>query len=313
MVDDRDAASAMNIAQRCFNGETWTGEFPVRNKSGQRFSAVTTCSPFYDDAGSLVGIISLTSKSAPYLHPIISLAKLKAKKQGETNSSPVSSFVSKLGLESSKGAVLSKPGPDSHQPVQAVIASKISDMVSNKVMPKMQAGDSNGGATLSEGVFGAALSEPRDDASASGASIQRGVRSLAVIREVVCGHQFQKSRSISSRTRFMWNCLPRFLVWICCSSKIVLQRRLAILKKLFSLLDKRGVVPWELATEKIPWETLNSMQRLEIPKDIDPFWISLMQSCWHRDTKLKVQTHIPRTDGEARRSAWRLKGLLAYE
>lgn len=41
-------------------------------------------------------------------------------------------------------------------------------------MPKMQAGDSNGGATLSEGVFGAALSEPRDDASASGASIQRG-------------------------------------------------------------------------------------------------------------------------------------------
>jgi serine/threonine protein kinase len=53
-----------------------------------------------------------------------------------------------------------------------------------------------------------------------------------------------------------------------------------------------GVVLWELATEKIPWETLNSMQvigavgfmdqRLEIPKDIDPRWISLMESCWHR-------------------------------
>lgn len=115
MVDDQDAAFAMNIAQRCFNGESWTGEFPVRSKSGHRFSAVTTCSPFYDDAGSLVGIISLTSKSAPYLHPTISLAKLKAK-QGEKSSSPVSSFVSKRGLDS-KGAVLSKLGLDSHQPI----------------------------------------------------------------------------------------------------------------------------------------------------------------------------------------------------
>ena len=128
MVDDQDAAFAMNIAQRCFNGESWTGEFPVRSKSGHRFSAVTTCSPFYDDAGSLVGIISLTSKSAPYLHPTISLEKLKAK-QGEKSSSPVSSFVSKRGLDS-KGAVLSKLGLDSHQPIQVAIASKITDLVS---------------------------------------------------------------------------------------------------------------------------------------------------------------------------------------
>ncbi|CAN7117093.1 unnamed protein product [Brassica rapa subsp. narinosa] len=181
MVDDQDAAFAMNIAQRCFNGESWTGEFPVRSKSGHRFSAVTTCSPFYDDAGSLVGIISLTSKSAPYLHPTISLAKLKAK-QGEKSSSPVSSFVSKRGLDS-KGAVLSKLGLDSHQPIQVAIASKITDLackVSNKVMSKMRAGDSSG-ATLSEGVFGPALSDQRDDASdriahasSSGASIKRG-------------------------------------------------------------------------------------------------------------------------------------------
>ncbi|CAN6922033.1 unnamed protein product [Brassica oleracea] len=58
-----------------------------------------------------------------------------------------------------------------------------------------------------------------------------------------------------------------------------------------------GVVLWELATGKIPWETLNSMQvigavgfmnqRLEISKDIDPLWISLMESCWHSDTTLR--------------------------
>uniref|UniRef100_A0A1S4E230 non-specific serine/threonine protein kinase n=1 Tax=Cucumis melo TaxID=3656 RepID=A0A1S4E230_CUCME len=54
-----------------------------------------------------------------------------------------------------------------------------------------------------------------------------------------------------------------------------------------------GVILWELATEKIPWENLNSMQvigavgfmnqRLEIPKDVDPQWTSIIESCWHSE------------------------------
>ncbi|KAI3512380.1 hypothetical protein L1887_19695 [Cichorium endivia] len=53
-----------------------------------------------------------------------------------------------------------------------------------------------------------------------------------------------------------------------------------------------GVVLWELTTEKIPWDNLNSMQvigavgfmnqRLEIPNDVDPQWASLIESCWSR-------------------------------
>ncbi|XWS10526.1 hypothetical protein CRYUN_Cryun38cG0003100 [Craigia yunnanensis] len=53
-----------------------------------------------------------------------------------------------------------------------------------------------------------------------------------------------------------------------------------------------GVILWELATEKIPWDNLNSMQmigavgfmnqRLEIPKEVDPRWASIIESCWHR-------------------------------
>ncbi|PRQ39450.1 putative protein kinase TKL-CTR1-DRK-2 family [Rosa chinensis] len=53
-----------------------------------------------------------------------------------------------------------------------------------------------------------------------------------------------------------------------------------------------GVILWELATEKIPWDDLNAMQvigavgfrkeRLEIPKDVDPQWASMIESCWHR-------------------------------
>ncbi|CAN6992766.1 unnamed protein product [Brassica rapa subsp. trilocularis] len=171
MVEDRDAAFAMNVAQRCVRGESWTGEFPVKSKSGKIFSAVTTCSPFYDDDGSLVGIISITSDIAPYLHSRISLSKSK---QGETISSPArNSFASKLGI-------------NSHQPIQAALASKISDLaskVSNKVRSKMRGGESS--ATLSDGgtldshhsdhsVFGVTLSDHRDDAAPSGVSSPRG-------------------------------------------------------------------------------------------------------------------------------------------
>ncbi|XP_071690808.1 uncharacterized protein [Rutidosis leptorrhynchoides] len=51
-----------------------------------------------------------------------------------------------------------------------------------------------------------------------------------------------------------------------------------------------GVVLWEIITEKVPWDDLDPMQvigavgfmnkKLEIPKDVDPLWVSLIESCW---------------------------------
>ncbi|CAH8356640.1 unnamed protein product [Eruca vesicaria subsp. sativa] len=174
LADNRDAACAMNIARRCVCGESWTGEFPVKTKSGERFSAVTTCSPFYDDDGTLIGVICITSKTEHYMNPRVSLAKLKGQ-EGETSSNAArNSFASKLGI-------------DSDQPIQAAITSKISNLaskVSDKVRSKMRGGDSSS-ATPSEGgsgdshhsdhgVFGATLSDHRDDAASSGSSTPRG-------------------------------------------------------------------------------------------------------------------------------------------
>ncbi|KAG8499552.1 hypothetical protein CXB51_006151 [Gossypium anomalum] len=62
-----------------------------------------------------------------------------------------------------------------------------------------------------------------------------------------------------------------------------------------------GVILWELATGKIPWENLNSIQvigtvgfmnqRLEIPKDLDPLWASIIESCWLR-IKANFVSHV---------------------
>ncbi|KAE8724116.1 hypothetical protein F3Y22_tig00010888pilonHSYRG00035 [Hibiscus syriacus] len=58
-----------------------------------------------------------------------------------------------------------------------------------------------------------------------------------------------------------------------------------------------GVILWELATEKIPWGSHNSMQligavgfmnqRLEIPKELDPRWASMIEICWHSDPECR--------------------------
>lgn len=58
-----------------------------------------------------------------------------------------------------------------------------------------------------------------------------------------------------------------------------------------------GVIMWELATEEVPWDGLNAMQvvgavgfmnqRLQIPDNIDPEWVTLMKECWDSDPRLR--------------------------
>uniref|UniRef100_A0A5B7AI21 non-specific serine/threonine protein kinase n=1 Tax=Davidia involucrata TaxID=16924 RepID=A0A5B7AI21_DAVIN len=58
-----------------------------------------------------------------------------------------------------------------------------------------------------------------------------------------------------------------------------------------------GVVLWELATLRIPWAGLNSMQvvgavgfqnrRLDIPEAVDPMVAQIITDCWHREPQLR--------------------------
>lgn len=58
VVDIRDRGAAYNIVHRVNHGERWTGMFPVKKKCGERFTIIVTNSPFYDDSGSIVGLVS---------------------------------------------------------------------------------------------------------------------------------------------------------------------------------------------------------------------------------------------------------------
>ncbi|CAM6110471.1 unnamed protein product [Calypogeia fissa] len=56
---------ASRIVSRLCLGESWTGQFPLRKKSGEIFNAMVTNTPLFDENGKLVGIIGVTSDARP--------------------------------------------------------------------------------------------------------------------------------------------------------------------------------------------------------------------------------------------------------
>lgn len=61
LVDPRDILPLHSIIGDIFMGKCWRGKFPVKKKSGERFFVIADGTPLYDDDGSLVGLICLSS------------------------------------------------------------------------------------------------------------------------------------------------------------------------------------------------------------------------------------------------------------
>ncbi|XP_045827595.1 dual specificity protein kinase shkB-like isoform X2 [Trifolium pratense] len=166
LVDSRDWGLAHDTVNCVMKGERWSGQFLVKNKKGDSFLAVTTNTPFYDD-GSLVGIISVSSDSRPFL-------EMRAPFFGVKNAE------SDNGSMRRSSSVANKLGFDSQQPLQSAIASKFSNLaskMSNKVKSRIWTGENN---VDREGVNGESyhselgFSEHREDANSSGDTTPRG-------------------------------------------------------------------------------------------------------------------------------------------
>ncbi|KAK6930286.1 PAS fold [Dillenia turbinata] len=171
LIDARDFAIANDINNRVMMGESWTGQFPVKNKFGERFLAVATNTPLYDDDGTLVGIICVSSDSRPFQEMKVALSGLRPA-DSDSNSGR------------SKSRPTAKVGLNSEQPLQVAIASKITNLaskVSSKVRSRIRTGenstDREGGSEESHhsdhGLSDAALSDHKEDANSSGASTPR--------------------------------------------------------------------------------------------------------------------------------------------
>lgn len=103
--------------RRTLAGESWTGQFPIKTKRGEKFIVVSTNTPFYDNHQKLVGVICVSTDSRPFQDMRTSLS---AAQQSEANSS----------ISRPRRIASARLGIDPQQPLQVAIASKISDMVS---------------------------------------------------------------------------------------------------------------------------------------------------------------------------------------
>lgn len=117
LTDARDHDAANNIVRRVIRGESWTGQLTVKNKQGDRFLVVATDTPFYDDDGTLLGVICISSDMRPFKESGLMSMGVK-QLEADTRFRARTLASSKLGL-------------DPQQPLQTAIASKISNLVSN--------------------------------------------------------------------------------------------------------------------------------------------------------------------------------------
>ncbi|XP_074291877.1 uncharacterized protein LOC141618692 isoform X2 [Silene latifolia] len=171
LVSARDVSCAEGIIHRCKMGQSWTGQFPVTTKTGERFTVIATNTPFYDDDGTLIGIICVSSDSRPFKETQVSIFDAEEGDMGQNSHRPRSSVTTRFGLD-----------PD--QPLQNALASKITNLaskVSNKVRSKMKTGENvlrEGGSGDSRhsdhGFSDAVLADQREDGNSSGASTPRG-------------------------------------------------------------------------------------------------------------------------------------------
>ncbi|XP_042402003.1 RGS domain-containing serine/threonine-protein kinase A-like isoform X1 [Zingiber officinale] len=129
LVDACDFNIARSIVKHVNMGENWKGKFPVKNKLGEHFLVIATYNPVYDDDGSLVGIICVSSDS-----------------QSFQDSTYASTFSNLEASDTARKSVTNNGSLDPQQPLQITIASKITNLatkVTNKVRSQMKQGENN--------------------------------------------------------------------------------------------------------------------------------------------------------------------------
>ncbi|KAL0312649.1 UNVERIFIED_CONTAM: putative serine/threonine-protein kinase SIS8 [Sesamum radiatum] len=65
LFDEEHYRSAWALLERLSIGKSWSGQLPLKKRSGQNFMAMVTKSPLYED-GELVGIVTVSSDAAVF-------------------------------------------------------------------------------------------------------------------------------------------------------------------------------------------------------------------------------------------------------
>lgn len=116
LIDYLEVKRASSILNRNSRGEGWSGKFPAKKKSGERFTVISTSTPFIDDDGQLTGIVIVSNDYRPF-------------QESDATSHHVQSSAKGSSSAQSSTGPMSKGILDSQHPLQVAIASKLSNLV----------------------------------------------------------------------------------------------------------------------------------------------------------------------------------------
>ncbi|KAI3910073.1 hypothetical protein MKX01_042319 [Papaver californicum] len=132
ILEGCDADAENEIIRRNQLGENWTGLFPGRNKRGRLLHVLATNTPFYDDNGTFVGILCVSTDSQPFRENVLPISFSE-----NPNSNPSSSW-----LHKTRGLKTISTNSDLQQqqhkpPLQAIVSSITSKLQAKKGICKM--------------------------------------------------------------------------------------------------------------------------------------------------------------------------------
>ncbi|XP_004296242.1 PREDICTED: uncharacterized protein LOC101312816 [Fragaria vesca subsp. vesca] len=171
LADPQVSVVGYSLIQRLTKGESWTGQFPVKCKMGEYFSAMASNTPFYDDDVTFIGVICVSCDLRPFEEKSVPLLGVEFQE-------PDSSFDY---FHTTSAAT--EVGVDPQQPLQNALASRITNLaskVSNKIKSRIKAGKENldnktgsGDSRQCDHGSVSLLSDPTDDGCSSGPSQPR--------------------------------------------------------------------------------------------------------------------------------------------
>lgn len=99
LVDHRHYGSADTILSRVRMGESWTGQFPTKDKKGHLFLLFATNTPFYNDDGTLIGVICLSNDTKSFRDIELSFSETKKLEDCQESNRPKNSVATRFGLD----------------------------------------------------------------------------------------------------------------------------------------------------------------------------------------------------------------------
>ncbi|KAI3891338.1 hypothetical protein MKX03_031434 [Papaver bracteatum] len=239
---------AMHLLRKNASEGKWTGIFQVKNKQGERIFVHITITPLYDDNGTIVGIICVSADAQDFLQ-----------------TPPISS--SKVNSTSSR--LTSKPdhNDDYQQPLQVVVTSC-------------------GACTLTGDGDVPCKAPPVEKLSGRkfGGYCEKGEGKTEI-------HKINTSTAVASISKKNISSWP----WIASQHDGLVAR--TIHHHSFACMrdeqENDFVRPKSSSSSygKPEVQVIGVVgfmdQRLEIPKDTDPKWASLIESCWQSEPKCR--------------------------